>query len=531
MQEQEAINKLKDKNWRLSHLYKIQTKDARLITFKPNEVQKFFLTNMASKNIILKARQMGMTTFCCINMLDDAITTPNTTSAIIAHTREDASKIFEITKRAYKNMPDMLRPTASYDNRNELYFADIDSKIYVDTDLRGGTTHNLHISEVAFIDKADTRMAGILETVPNGGKITLESTANGVGGYFYDEWNNEKSEFKKHFYNWLWDIQYTEEITEDLDLLKEEYKDYVMRYGLIPDVYNHFSLTPEQFYFYIKKVRRQRQLVLQEYPLTALEAFISSGRNIFHLSDIQKHQPLPYIDRKWGDVLIWEKPLENTRYVIGCDVAEGIGGDYSVIEVFNADTGMQAAEYRNNAIAPDALANYLKNLGDYYNKAFICIEVNNHGRSTIDHLKRRYYNLYRRQVYDKVSNETTQSIGWRTTGVTKPILVDNLEEAIRDQSLIIRSEIVLKELRNFVQTEEASKKGFGAQSGHDDTVIACGLALQAMKGLAAQKRPLTEQQRKIIEYKRRYQAEQQGIQYEPSKKSRYKLRSKSYGRN
>lgn len=505
MTEEEALERLKDHRWRISHLYKIQTKDAKLATFKPNIVQEDFLNCRTNKNIVLKARQMGFTTLCCIDMLDDTITNPNKTGAIIAHTRDDAAKLFEITKRAFSNIPEEIRPKAAYDNRNELYFGELDSKIYVDTDLRGGTTHNLHISEVAFIDRADQKMAGILETVPDSGSITLESTANGIGGYFNETWEDPKSEFKKHFYNWLWDIKYQIPTTDSLEEMQREYKEYVLKYGLIDDVYNKFHLTPEQFNFYLSKIRRQKHLVMQEYPMSALEAFISTGRNVFSLTDLQRHKTVTQIDNKWNDVKIWEYPLKGFRYVIGCDPAEGLGGDYSVIEVFNADTGEQAAEFVSNSVAPDRLSHYLYEIGKYFNNAYINIEVNNHGRTTIDNLKHRYYNIYRRKVFDKVANKDTEALGWRTTGVTKPLLVDNLEEAIRDMSLRIKSEYVIKEMRSFVQSDEPGKKGFGGEgSAHDDSVIACGLALQAIKNLPRAKKPETLAQKKMKEYIKSY---------------------------
>jgi len=344
-------------------------------------------------------------------------------------------------------------------------------------------------------------MAALLETVPKNGRITFESTANGTAGYFHDEWMNDKSEFKKHFYNWLWDPEYSLDTPTPLDELKSEYAEHVMRYGLIPDIYERFDLTKEQFYFYITKIRRQKQLVIQEYPTTALEAFISSGRNVFHLGDLQKHITKEPIERKWTDVAIWELPLKGFRYVIGCDVAEGLGGDYSVIEVFNADTGEQAAEFYTNSIAPDRLSDYLYTIGKFFNNAFIVIEVNNHGRATIDAIKKRYYNLYRRQVFDKVTNQNTEAIGWRTTSVTKPLLVDNLEQAIREQSLRIFSKRTLREFKSFVQTDESGKQGFGAEgSAHDDTVIACGLALQGIKNLPSQKALESLAQKKLREY-------------------------------
>jgi hypothetical protein len=246
---------------------------------------------------------------------------------------------------------------------------------------------------------------------------------------------------------------------------------------------------------------------------------------VFYHGDLQKHIALPFIDRKWGEVDIWEKPMQYARYVAGCDVAEGLGGDYSVVEIYNADTGEQAAEFASNRIAPDDLADMLKELGTFYNKAFIVIEVNNHGRSVIDNLKKRYYNLYRRQVFDKVSNTTTSAIGWRTTAVSKPLLVDNLEEAVREEAIHIRSERTLKEMRDFVQTEEAGKKGFSGATGHDDTVIATGLVIQGIRNLGRAKRPLTEHQRKFIEYHKKYKDEQEVTHHN---RPRYAIRQK-YG--
>lgn len=502
-EEELALAKLNNKPWRMNHLYKIQTKDSRLMKYKRNLAQLDFATQRTSRDIILKARQMGFTTECCLDLLDETLMHENTSSAIIAHQRESVTVIFEIVRRAFKNYPEELKPAVSFDNRNEIYFPELDSKIFVTLDARGKTIHNLHVSELAFLEQAESMMASVLETVPATGRITFESTANGVGGYFHNVWEDKHTEFKKHFYNWMWDDQYAIETEIPLEVLMQEYQEHVVRYGLIPDIYQRFQLTKEQFYFYITKIRRQKQLVVQEYPTTALEAFISSGRNVFHMSDLQKHVTRFPTDRKW-DMLIWEQPMINFRYVIGCDVAEGLGGDYSAIEVFNADTGEQAAEYVSNAVAPDRLAHYLYEIGKMYNNAFINIEVNNHGRSTIDALKKRYYNLYRREVFDKVTNQKTEAIGWRTTGTTKPLLVDNLEEAVRDQSLSIRSERTIKEMKAFVQTDESGKNGFGGQGTNDDCVIACGLALQAIKNLSKQKKPETIAQKKLKEYLKKH---------------------------
>lgn len=499
--EQQAKALLENKEWRMNHLYKIKTKDQKLITFKWNLAQDDYNNNKIELNILLKARQHGFTTDGLLDMLDRTISQKNTNSAIIAHEQKTVQTLFEIVKRGYENLPDQLKPRVSFDNRNELYFPQLDSKIFVALDTRGQTVHNLHISEVAFIMNAEEKMTGILESVPRGGRITLESTANGMGGYFFNEWTDPNSQFKKHFYNWMWNEEYRDPTIKTMEELDSEYAELSVRYGTIKDIRIRFQLDKEQFNFYINKVRRHKEYVMQEYPTTETEAFIAAGRNVFHISDLNKHILLNPIDRKYGDVLIWEQPLKGFKYTIGCDVAEGLGGDYSTIEVLNAHTGEQAAEYRSNHIPPDELGNMLIDIGKMYNNALLVIEINNHGRSVVDGIKRRYANIYRREVFDKVSQETVQSLGWRTTGTTKPMLVDVLEEAIRNEDVKVRSNALMQELRIFVQTEEQGKQGYGAEgSAHDDLVIAFGLAIQGIRHTPKSKRPKTIAEQKLDKY-------------------------------
>ena len=498
---------MRSKSWRMNHLYKIKTKEKQLIQYKRKLAQEHYASVKGNKNMILKARQLGFTTECLIDMLDDTITHANTNSAIVAHEKDKVVKMFEIVKRAYDNMPDLIldghnfKATVSLDNRNEMYFPELDSKIYVTMDTRSETVHNLHVSEAHFIRNAEEMLAGTLESVPKDGKITLESTGNGLGGYFYEEWEDPNSEFKKHFYNWLWDKDYYESSPKSMEELEAEYRSLSMRYGTIEDIVQRFNLTKEQFVWYIAKVRRHKELVVQEYPITSLEAFLATGRNVFHLTDLQKHVTFNPIERKWSDLLIWEKPLKGFKYVIGVDPAEGRGGDNSVIEVFNAHTGVQAAEFASNYTPPNKLADMAIEIGNMYNKAFIVVEANNHGHAVIQSMRTRYWNMYRRETIDKITKEKVQILGWSTNGTTKPLLVDNLEESTREQSIAINSEELLKEMKVFVQTDEPGKKGYGAAgTAKDDRVIATGLCVQGIKEIPRQKRPEAPAMKKMREY-------------------------------
>lgn len=499
--EAEVHKLLNDRIWRLSHMYKIKTKDKRLQILKPNSAQLAYLANETTRDIILKARQLGFSTLKLIELLDYAITTKNSSSAVIAHKKDTVQVLFEMVRLAYDNLPGPLKPRATYDNRNELYFPDLNSKIYVSMDTRGETVHNLHVSELAFVEGAEERMLGILESVPKDGIISFESTANGMTGYFFDVWEDQHSEFQKHFFNWTLDKDYFEVTSKSTVELADEYRPLQLQYGLMPDIHIKLMLSAGQFAWYINKVRRHKQKVMQEYPSTPLEAFIASGRNVFNFADLQKHDVKDPIDRKYSDLMIWEHPLIGFKYTIGCDPSEGVGDDNAVIEVMNAHTGEQVAELAANNIPPDVLGGYLLDIAKYYNNAYVVLEINNHGVSVMDQIKRKYLNVYRREVFDKISNSYKESLGWKTTLTTKPLLVDALEEAVRNVDVRVHSAQALSELKTFVRTDEGDKKGFGAEgSKKDDRVIALGLALQGIRHMPGLKAPKTIAQQKLDDF-------------------------------
>ncbi len=482
--------RLGSKAYRLNHLYKIQTKEKEIRPIKMKAVQTDYLTRRKRRNFILKSRRIGFSTACLIDMLDDTITTRNVNSAIIAHEKAKVQQLFEIVKRAYDGLPgfDYIKPPARYDNRNELYFPTLGSKIYVTMDTRGLTVHNLHISELAFI-KDPERIKGSLESVPDSGRITFETTANGMSGYAFEEWMDEDSEFEKFFYPWYKDPDAIRKTNRSMEQIMLDYEPLATKYGLIPDIAKRFNLSPEQMEFYLARIKRQKDKVMQEYPTTPEEAFISSGKGIFHTSDLAKHVAKDPI-RRSGDTIVWEEPLGGFFYVLGVDPAEGTGNDNSVIEVFNANTGKQAAEYANNRIQADELATLSIKLAKEYNHALIVPEINS--PAYISHIRRKYDNIYRREIFDKITQKKTKALGWRTTAMSKKKLVEEFEEATRNQDIDIMSAALKKEMTTFVRTDETGKQGYGAEgSNHDDRVIAAGLAVQGMQESPKMKTPET----------------------------------------
>ena len=210
-----------NKRWRMENCYKIRNELSQLVNLKFNEVQEDLwsycnkLKHRSIKIIQDKARKEGVSTYWLLYYLDDTMWTPNTTTCILAHTKTDVQKLFKIVKLAYNKCPNKIslqsgkvwnKPSASYDNINELTFGDINSTIYVALENRGDTINNLHVSEAAHVkdsDKIVTTMAAVPENARS--NISVESTANGVGDWFEETWSDcmtGHGPFKPLFFGW-----------------------------------------------------------------------------------------------------------------------------------------------------------------------------------------------------------------------------------------------------------------------------------------------------------------------------------------
>lgn len=214
--------------WRIfsGYLYKIIVKsddpdDPGLVRpFIPNRAQRELADNLAPRNIIAKARQLGFSTFISILWLDQALWHDNQRVGIIAHSLDDAAVIFRDKVRfAYDQLPAFLRERMPVKtaNKSEIVFAHNNSSVRVSTSLRSGTYNRLHVSEMGkiaakFPDKAEEIVTGSFPAVPLDGIIVVESTAEGRSGEFYklatraheiqqeDSWTPTK--FKLHFFPW-----------------------------------------------------------------------------------------------------------------------------------------------------------------------------------------------------------------------------------------------------------------------------------------------------------------------------------------
>ena len=273
-----------DKRWRLNNLYCIIDKTGEIVPFRMNWAQEALFDNHHDLDVILKARQLGFSTFIQLYMLDECVFLPNVRTGVIAHNLEDAQAIFkDKVKFPYDKLPEGLKQAnpAVQDSARQLTFKN-NSNIRVGTSLRSGTLQILHVSEFGKIcarypEKAKEIRTGAFNTVQAGQQIFVESTAEGQEGDFYDMCETAQEslrrqikltplDFKFHFYPWWKHPEYV--LNPDGVEITKESQDYFDKLQV-----KGIHLSDLQKAWYVKKAIQQGGDMKREYPSTPEEAF------------------------------------------------------------------------------------------------------------------------------------------------------------------------------------------------------------------------------------------------------------------
>lgn len=530
------LKKIKeDSEFYMSSFLKIRTKRGELVNFKLNKAQKKaekIIKEMEVKGkpvriICLKARQLGFSTYSEGKIFHKTANNPFRNSMIIAHEDKATQNLFNMSKLFYDELPPIIKPMKKYSNESALSFENptnddnvkyknpgLRSKITVATAKnvqtgRSAMLHYLHASEVAFWDNAEVLMTGLLQCVPGlpDTMVFIESTANGIGGWFYDFWKKSErgeTDYYPLFLAWFDDPEYSRPF--DSKAMKEQFVEECCKISydnngneVRTEEWNlkeKFGITWEQLNWRKWAIDNlcfgNIDMFHQEYPSTPDEAFIASGRPQFHvpslkqyLEHIKKPERSGYLQEKNGSIFllddekgyikIWKEPEKDKFYVIGADVAEGLAdGDYSCGIVLDEDLDLCASWHGH--IDPDLFGSELIKLGQYYNDAYLGVEANNHGHTTLNTITRKeYWNIYYQKSYDKIQEKISQKIGWNTNARTKPLMIDKLSEFIREKWIGMYWDTLLSECLTYVKDDDGKTN---AQAGcHDDTVMALAIAL------------------------------------------------------
>ena len=288
---------LKDRSWRLNNLYRIIDKNSDSIPFKLNSVQQDVLDNMHSRNLILKARQVGMSTFSVLYLLDEVLFNKNISAGIVSYSLEHAQHIFKkIIGHALDTLHEKIRSLTGIVQRSarEIRFNN-GSSLRVDTTLRGASYPLVLVSEFGKTcarnpQKAEEVITGTLQTVPPTGKIIIESTGEGSEGYFAEmvmnaarrgNENLSPLDYKLFFYPWMDDPSYQLENKVPQDI-------YLTDYFKKIEGETGRTITPQQKNWYAAQEAILQDKIKQEFPSTISEAFLASSDAFYFSEGIQK---------------------------------------------------------------------------------------------------------------------------------------------------------------------------------------------------------------------------------------------------
>lgn len=458
-------------------LLHVRTRQGKLLALVPNAAQVAFAKKRGRRNILLKARQLGMTTYIAARFFLGTMLREGTVSLQVAHSLESAQQIFRIVHRFYESLHPEIQRLYPLERANvrEIAFLGMDSRYRVDTAGnenagRGLTVNNLHCSEVAlWPGRAEDTLGSLLASVPVDGVVEMESTPAGVGGMFHREWMlsvSGDSGFVPHFFPWWLEESYRRAVpggglgglSEGEGMLRE-------RYGL----------SDEQLQFRREMRAQFRDLAVQEFAEDANACFLASSRSVFDVVAIDARLGTvgePAAVRGNGAEREFFAPEKDRDYVVAADVGEGVaGGDFSVAQVLDCKSGLQCLEYAGR-IPIERFARDLVRLGRRYNNAVLAVERNNHGHAVLYALRHRheYERIYAHRV-----GEGDLALGFPTTSVTKPQVAGALMAMLADGPEVFQSRWLLAEMRGFRYDESGA---MGAPSGeHDDLVMAFGIGL------------------------------------------------------
>jgi hypothetical protein len=471
----------------ITHLLKIRRKGEGLGWLELNRAQREYSRTCGHRNIVLKARQVGVTTYIAARFFVQTITHPGTLTVQVAHTEDSAEAIFSIVRRFWQNLPARMRRGAlrtSRSNVRQLVFPALDSEYRVETADdnagRGMTIHHLHCSEVSRWPHGGLEtLAALRAAVVPEGEIVLESTANGAAGVFYEEWMKaDETGYTRHFFPWWYDKSYREDVRRSKVLpFTEEELELVGTHGL----------TAKQIAWRRKTWKTMRGLARQEYAEDAVSCFLASGECVFDMEAIERSaaqaaQPMQVQEN--GRLLVWFPPNQarQRRYIIGVDAAGGGSeGDYACAQVIERTMGLQCAELQGH-FPPFELARRVAALGSLYDNALVAVERNNHGYGVLAHLKDLHYeNLYQQNGQE----------GRLTSVVTRPAMIDNLAAVLAEQPELFHSARLLGELKTFVR--HADGHAAATEGAHDDCVMAMAVALGVRRedaGRTSRRRPM-----------------------------------------
>jgi hypothetical protein len=445
--------------------------------------------------LLLKYRRGGFTTLEQAASYQMAVSRARSDVTTLAHKSESTSRIFRIALLYHERDPEA--PKRVNDGKSALEF-DNGSLFFIGTAgssgfARGDTLQRVHGSEVSkwcrsrsqvSLEAVEDLTAGILGAASNG-EVVFETTPNGREWFClaYEDAIAGRNEFTPIFLPWFEDplnraISTSFSAEEVLETLTAQEKALIDKHGL----------DLAQIAFRRSQQKTYKRLFPQEMPEDDKTCFLASGVSFFDLDvvlslleaipeSVVSHLPGGYEVR-------WKQPEKGRVYVAGVDTSEGLPGcDPCGIGVLDKETGEQVCSV-HGLFNPRVLADHVVRVCTDYNQAMVGIERENHGHAVIQRVVDKGYRKPHFRGGPLFCYEKTQDIrkakqGWSTNAKTRPIMLEDLAEAVENGHMIIHDRDFLGECLSF--RLQANGKFEADSGGHDDQVLKWAIAWQMRK--------------------------------------------------
>lgn len=463
------------------------------------EIERQYNLGLPVRIIVLKGRQLGISTASEGVLFNWTFLHPGTRSLVIAHESRAAQHLFDMTKLMWEEWPFREMYHEKHNTQKTLSWLETRSSMSVATARNAGsgrsfTYHAVHCSECAFWEDPERLMVGLNQSVPykHGTVVILESTANGVGNWFHEEWLRAKhgeSQFVPLFFPWYRHEEYAFPGTS----LRQSEFTKVER-----DLVGEYKLTPAQVAWRRHSIKNDclndENQFQQEYPCSPEEAFLSTGHNVFPLTKLDEcYEPrngitgmlvnnngkIEFIEDATGPLTIFKYPGHNStksKYVVAGDPSRTTTGDGACAQIVNRFTFEQVAVWHGN-VEPVDFAHRLIELAFYYNEALLNVEIEGPGYGTIAVLlELGYPNLWQHRWADKAPGKVSTSYGWSTNYQRKYLAISRVIWLLGQNRLTIHDNVTYDQMTTYVALPNG-ELGPASWKMYDDAVMALAIAV------------------------------------------------------
>ena len=448
----EYIRCQQDPLYFVSQFIKIVSLDEGLIPFDVRDYQEEMINKFHNERFVIckMARQSGKSTTILAYLLHYILFNENVSVAVLANKKTTAMELLGRLQLAYEHMPKWLQQGILIWNKGNIELEN-GSKILASSTsgsaIRGGSFNIIFLDEFAFVPSniSEEFFSSVYPTISSGKttKVFIVSTPNGMN-MFYKLWTDAE----------------------------EKQNDY-------SPISVHWSQVPDRDQAWKEKTIRNtsdRQFQ-QEFECS----FLGSSNTLI---STEKLLALPYKTPVYAQngLDVYQEPIVGHTYVMVCDVARGVGLDYSAFSVFDVSKQpyRQVAKYRKNDISPMLYPNIIFTTAQKYNEAFVLVEVNDIGQQVADILYHdmEYENMMMVTMHGRNGQQIgggfskNVSMGIRTTKQVKRIGCATLKDLIERDNLLIEDFDTISELTTFIGKSTSFEADDGA---HDDLVMCCVL--------------------------------------------------------